>query len=232
MLADLSTLDNTLYNNLMFLKTYDGDAQDLCLSFAVTKNDFGNNVDIPLIPGGDKKDVTNRNKHHYIELVAKHYVCDQVKEQSEAFRRGLWDVLDKQWIKIFNEPELQVVISGATDGSVDVEDMKANTKYAGGYTIFDRNIHRFWKVVASFDKQQRADLLRFVTSCERAPPLGFASMRPPFTIQRVAIDRDDDKLPTSSTCFNVLKLPTYSKEKVLREKLLTSIQSGSGFELT
>jgi ubiquitin-protein ligase E3 C len=57
-------------------------------------------------------------------------------------------------------------------------------------------------------------------------------MNPHFTIQRVSINRDDEKLPTSSTCFNVLKLPTYSSEKVMKEKLLYSIQSGSGFELT
>jgi ubiquitin-protein ligase E3 C len=232
MLADLSTMDRTLYNNLMFLKTYEGNAEDLCLSFAVARNEFGNNEEIPLLPGGQNKDVTDLNKHHYIELVAKHHVCDQVKEQSEAFRRGLWDVIDRQWLRIFNEPELQIVISGATDGTVDVEDMKANTKYAGGYTMFDRNIHQFWKVVSSFNKKQRGDLLRFVTSCERPPPLGFASMNPHFTIQRVSINRDDEKLPTSSTCFNVLKLPTYSSEKVMKEKLLYSIQSGSGFELT
>ena len=141
-------------------------------------------------------------------------------------------MIDKKWLRIFNEPELQVLISGPSDGAVDVEDMKANTRYSGGYTIFDRNIHRFWKVVASFNKQQQADLLRFVTSCERPPSLGFASMQPPFTIQRVAISTDNEKLPTASTCFNILKLPTYSSEKVLKEKLLYSIQSGSGFELT
>ena len=57
-------------------------------------------------------------------------------------------------------------------------------------------------------------------------------MNPSFTIQRVGISRDGDKLPTSSTCFNVLKLPTYSSEKVLREKLIYVIEAGAGFELT
>jgi hypothetical protein len=38
-----------------------------------------------------------------------------------------------------------------------------------------------------------AALLRFVTSC-RAAALGFGSMQPPFTIQRVGILRDGDKL--------------------------------------
>lgn len=231
MIPDLSTMDRTLYHNLMFLKTYDGDAKDLCLTFAVAKDDFGCNEQIPLLPEGENLDVTNYNKHRYIGMVAKYYVYDRVREQSEAFRRGLWDVIEKKWLQIFNEPELQVVISGSMDGTVDVEDMKANTKLVGGYTIFDKSINRFWRVVKSFNNQQRSQLLRFVTSCERPPPLGFSSMNPPFTIQRVPL-MSDDQLPTASTCFNILKLPPYSSEKVLRDRLLYSIQSGCGFELT
>jgi hypothetical protein len=60
--------------------------------------------------------------------------------------------------------------------------------------------------------------------------LGFRGLQPPFTLHRVSITRDD-KLPAASTCFNVLKLPTYSSEAVMRDKLLTAIFSGSGFEL-
>ncbi len=165
-------------------------------------------------------------------LVAKYHVVDRVKEQSEAFTRGLWDVIDRTWLRLFNEPELQVLISGATDGKIDVVDMRANTRYVGGYTILDPNIRNFWSVVGGLSSKQQAELLRFVTSCERPPPLGFASMNPPFTIQRVGILRDGDKLPTASTCFNTLKLPTYSNEKVLRQRLIYAIESGAGFELT
>lgn len=159
-------------------------------------------------------------------------MCDRVKVQSEAFRRGLWEVIDRSWLRIFNEPELQVLISGPSDGKIDIADMRANSRYAGGYTPIDRNIKFFWSVVGSMSREHQAALLRFVTSCERPPPLGFATLNPPFTIQRVGIFRDGDKLPTASTCFNVLKLPTYSSEKVLRQRLIYAIESGAGFELT
>jgi len=112
-----------------------------------------------------------------------------------------------------------------------VDDMRANTRYIGGFSGMDPTINRFWKVVVSLSTNQQGDLLRFVTSCERPPPLGFASMNPPFTIQRVGIMRDGDRLPTASTCFNTLKLPTYSTEKVLRQRLIYAIESGAGFEL-
>eukprot|EP00584_Thalassiosira_punctigera_P027188 CAMPEP_0172577912 /NCGR_PEP_ID=MMETSP1067-20121228/138470_1 /TAXON_ID=265564 ORGANISM="Thalassiosira punctigera, Strain Tpunct2005C2" /NCGR_SAMPLE_ID=MMETSP1067 /ASSEMBLY_ACC=CAM_ASM_000444 /LENGTH=378 /DNA_ID=CAMNT_0013370605 /DNA_START=436 /DNA_END=1573 /DNA_ORIENTATION=+ len=247
LLTDLSTIDPQLYNNLMFLKTYDGDVSDLCLTFTVANDDFGVN-EVPLITNGANVEVTNKNKNRYIYLVAKHHVSDRIKEQSDAFTRGLWEVIDRSWLRLFNEPELQVLISGASDGKIDVADMKSNTRYVGGYTMIDgtssgsgtlyhpsaidRNVVRFWNVVSSFSPKLQADLLRFVTSCERPPPLGFASMNPPFTIQRVGIMRDSEKLPTASTCFNTLKLPTYSSEKVLREKLTYAIGAGAGFELT
>lgn len=232
MLPDLQCLDPQLYGNLMFLKTYDGDATDLCLSFTVSDNDFGDNKEIPLIPNGLNIEVTNANKHLYIGLVAKHHVCDRVREQSEAFTRGLWEVIDRSWLRLFNEPELQVLISGSSEGKLDIKDLKAHTRYSGGFTILDKHIVRFWNIVSGMSSKQHACLLRFVTSCERSPPLGFATIDPPFTIQRVGISRDSEKLPSASTCFNILKLPTYSSEKVLRENLLYSIESGAGFELT
>ena len=232
MLPDLSTVDSQLYNNLMFLKTYDGDASDLTLTFTVTVDEFGGTREIPLIPNGANMDVTNTNKHYYIGLVAKYYVYDRIREQSEAMTRGLFEVVDRTWLRLFNEPELQVLISGASEGKLDVEDMKAHCQYAGGYSSLDRTIGKFWRVVATLDEKQQGALLRFVTSCERPPPLGFGSLNPPLTIQRVGILRDGDRLPTASTCFNILKLPTYSSEKILRQRLIYAIESGAGFELS
>lgn len=43
---------------------------------------------------------------------------------------------------------------------------------------------------------------------------------------------DTSRLPTSSTCFNLLKLPNYAKKSTLREKLRYAIKSNSGFELS
>ena len=232
MLSDLSTMDPQLYTNILFLKTYDGHAEDLCLTFTVSVDDFGGKKEIPLMPNGTNIEVTDANKQRYIQLVAKYYVVDRIKEQAEAFTRGLREVIDRRWLEIFNEPELQVLISGASDGKLDVEDMRSNCRYVDGFTGIDRTIHRFWRVVASMDSKQQADLLRFVTSCERPPPLGFESLNPRLTIQRVGFMTDDDRLPTSATCFNILKLPIYSSDKVMKERLLYAIQSGTGFELT
>ncbi len=43
---------------------------------------------------------------------------------------------------------------------------------------------------------------------------------------------DDQRLPTASTCFNILKLPTYSSARILKQKLLQSIHAKAGFDLS
>ena len=63
-------------------------------------------------------------------------------------------------ISIFNEQELELLISGLPD--IDVEDWKANTNYQN-YTATSPQVQWFWRAVRSFDKEERAKLLQFVT---------------------------------------------------------------------
>jgi len=186
--------------------------------------------EIDLVSGGSKLEVTNRNKLEYVERVANHLLVRRLRPASEAFRKGLAEIIDPNWLSMFNEPELQVLISGA-EVAIDIEDLKANCRYQG-YSSMDRVVGRFWKVVATLTAAEQALLLRFVTSCQRPPPLGFEQLEPKFCLQRIPINNDNEKLPSASTCFNTLKLPTYSSEKVMKQKLLLSISSNSGFELT
>ena len=230
LLEDLKSLDPDLHRNLKFLQLYDGDVADLGLDFSVSFDRFGECVTANLIPNGADVEVTRANRHAYVQAVAKFHMVDRLDAQSRAFVAGLGDVVDLALLRRFSEPELQLLISGAED-AVDVDDLKAHARYEG-YLPGDKHVKRFWAALRSLRPADRAALLKFVTACERAPPLGFAALAPPFTIRKVPILRDADKLPTASTCFNVLKLPTYSSEAVLRARLLTSVHSGAGFDLS
>ena len=42
----------------------------------------------------------------------------------------------------------------------------------------------------------------------------------------------DSRLPTASTCMNLLKLPCYNSVEACRERLLYAISAGAGFELS
>ena len=43
---------------------------------------------------------------------------------------------------------------------------------------------------------------------------------------------DVDRLPTASTCYNMLKLPNYRRASTLKKKLLYAITSNAGFDLS
>jgi ubiquitin-protein ligase E3 C len=169
-------------------------------------------------------------RHKYINLVAKYYLHDRLKRQAAAFFHGLYEIIQPDLLTIFCAPEIQVLISGCQTG-ISIADLKRNSQYAGGYSSIDRHVARFWAVVAELEDRDLERLIKFVTSCQRPPSLGFVGLHPPFTIQRVDC-ADDARLPTASTCFNILKLPTYSSQRILKEKLLTSIRSGAGFDLS
>ena len=171
------------------------------------------------------------SSRRYINLVAKHHLVDRLQAQSRAFVRGLAEVVDLKWLRMFNEPELQVLISGVR-ARLDVDDLRKHARYSGGYTPLDKTVRRFWKVLEGLEAEDGEKFLRFVTSCPRPPPLGFEALAPTFCLHRVPVRSDAERLPTASTCFNTLKLPTYSSESALRKGLLTSINSGAGFDLS
>ncbi|XP_072763602.1 ubiquitin-protein ligase E3C [Anoplolepis gracilipes] len=224
----LASLDPIMYRNLLYLKSYTGDVADLNLDFTVLSDELGERRVDELKPSGANIPVTNHNRIEYIHLMADYKLNKQIRAQCCAFKQGIGSVVPLDWLQMFNNKELQVLISGAQI-PVDVNDLKLYTNYTGGYTPDHPTITAFWKVVSDFTDQQKGQLLKFVTSCSRPPLLGFKELDPPFCIQHAG---SMDRLPTSSTCMNLLKLPEFPDEKILREKLLYAIQAGAGFELS
>lgn len=96
---DLKYLDPTVYENLRFLKTYDGDASDLGLYFTheYQKSD-GRLVVKTLIPNGANIQVTNQNKMLYIQKKADFMLNKMIKIQAEAFREGIGLIIDLQYL--------------------------------------------------------------------------------------------------------------------------------------
>ncbi|KAK4776106.1 hypothetical protein SAY87_024067 [Trapa incisa] len=239
-LDELSTLDPEMYRNLMYVKHYEGDVKELSLDFTITEESFGKRNLIELKPGGKDTCVTNENKMQYIHAMADYKLNRQILPFANAFYRGMSDLISPSWLKLFNANEFNQLLSGGKI-DIDVDDLRKNTHYTGGYSEGSRTIKLFWEVMQSFVPRERCMLLKFVTSCSRAPLLGFKYLQPTFTIQKVACDvplwasfggQDVDRLPSASTCYNTLKLPTYKRSGTLRTKLLYAINSNAGFELS
>lgn len=130
---------------------------------------------------------------------------------------------------MFSPTEIQTLISGA-EASVDVSDLRRNTIYSGGLTEKHPTVEMFWDVVREMDDEERHAMVKFVTSCRRPPLFGFAQLNPKFCIHGAG--EIEDRLPTASTCMNLLKLPIFKSREVLKEKLMYAIKSGAGFELS
>ncbi|XP_053963123.1 ubiquitin-protein ligase E3C [Anastrepha ludens] len=224
----LASLDPELYKNLLYLKDYEGDVSELNLDFTVASNSLGHTQVVELKPNGQSIAVTSSNRIEYLQLMADYKLNVQIRKHCVAFRRGLSNVLPVEWLYMFSNKELQILISGA-EIPIDLDDLKKHCKYGGEYSPEHPSIMVFWSVLENFNDLQRRQLLKFVTSCSRPPLLGFKDLDPPFFIQNAG---DMERLPTASTCTNLLKLPPFKTEEQMHEKLLYAIQSGVGFELS
>jgi len=191
--------------------------------------EFGETRSIDLIPNGSNTAVTRENRLQYIYLISHFRLTRQIRRQSDAFFEGLSEVVDPKWLRMFNQEELQILLGGV-NAPVDVDDLRTNTTYGGLYDDNQETIAMFWKVVSSFSQDERRKLLKFVTSCSRPPLLGFKELFPQFAIRDAG--GDESRLPTASTCVNLLKLPRYTNERVMRTKLIQAINANAGFDLS
>ncbi|KAJ6190771.1 hypothetical protein N7519_000792 [Penicillium mononematosum] len=238
-LNDLKDLDEGLYQGLLQLKNYSGDVEDFGLDFTINnviRMPSGQNrtVTAELKPNGSQTPVTNKNRLVYISYVARYRLQLQPVLQTNAFLQGLGQIIQPAWLSMFNQSELQTLVSG-DKADIDVEDLRRNTLYGGVYVIGDDNLEHptialFWQVMHEMTNEERQKVIRFVTSTPRAPLLGFSHLRPHFSIRDSSDDQE--RLPSTSTCVNLLKLPRYSDADTLRSKLLYAVSSGAGFDLS
>ncbi|KAI0548033.1 hypothetical protein F4679DRAFT_552356 [Xylaria curta] len=236
---DLRDLDPELYQGLMSLKNYSGDVADLSLDFTIADSVWDpsghrRTITRPLRRDGANIPVTNKDRPLYISYVANHRLVAQQYRQTKAFLRGLGTIINPSWLSMFNQSELQRLIGGDSS-EIDVEDLRQNTSYSGLYAVGDDGqehptIRFFWDVMRTLKDSERRDVLKYVTSTPRAPLLGFSQLRPQFSIRDGGTD--EERLPSTSTCVNLLKLPVYKSEATLRAKLLYAVQSGAGFDLS
>ncbi len=80
----------------------------------------------------------------------------------------------QELISIFNDHELELLISGLPE--IDVDDLRAHTEY-NGFTPNSPVIQYFWEVVRDLDKEDLALLVQFVTGTSKVPLEGFKALQ-------------------------------------------------------
>ncbi|ETS05689.1 hypothetical protein M419DRAFT_32988 [Trichoderma reesei RUT C-30] len=225
---DMESFDPDYYKSLCWM--LENDITDIITeTFSVEDDEFGVTKIVDLIPNGREIAVTEENKHEYVRVVVEHKLLSSVKDQMENFLSGFHDIIPAELISIFNEQELELLISGLPD--IDIDDWKANTEYQN-YSPSSPQIQWFWRAVRSFDKEELAKLLQFVTGTSKVPLNGFKELEGMNGINRFNIHRDygnKDRLPSTHTCFNQLDLPEYDSYDILRSQILKAITQGSDY---
>lgn len=226
-LEDMESVDADVYKNLNWI--LENDVTDLGSIFCVDDDKFGSIVEEELKPGGKNIDVSNENKAEYVDLLVKWRIVNRIQAQMEAFCSGLFEIIPRSLLSIFDDRELEMLIGGIAE--IDVADWQKHTVYRN-YKPDDQVIQWFWKCLQEeYDDEKRARLLQFSTGTSRVPVNGFKDLQGSdgprlFCIERIT---DTQALPKSHTCFNRIDLPPYADYDTLVRKLTMAIEETIGF---
>uniref|UniRef100_A0A8C1HR11 E3 ubiquitin-protein ligase n=1 Tax=Cyprinus carpio carpio TaxID=630221 RepID=A0A8C1HR11_CYPCA len=224
-LKDLESIDPEFYNSII-----ENDLEEcgVELYFAQDMEILGKVTTHQLKNDGENELVTQDNKEEYISLLTDWRFTRGVEEQTKAFLDGFNEVVPLEWLRYFDEKELELMLCGMQE--IDLNDWQKSTIYRH-YTKNSKQIHWFWQVVKEMDNEKRIRLLQFVTGTCRLPVGGFAELIGSNGPQKFCIDKvgKETWLPRSHTCFNRLDLPPYKNLEQLREKLLFAIEETEGF---
>ncbi|EGR29168.1 ubiquitin- hect domain protein, putative [Ichthyophthirius multifiliis] len=117
---DLEDIDPQMAKGLMDI--LQNSVEELYLDFTYTINQFGEQKVIELIPNGSNIEVTEENKKNYVKELAYFRMVKQIETQVQAFKKGFYEVIPLEYIKIVSVRELGHRLSG--NHIIDINDMK------------------------------------------------------------------------------------------------------------
>ncbi|MEQ2161553.1 NEDD4-like E3 ubiquitin-protein ligase wwp2 [Goodea atripinnis] len=172
-LKDLESIDPEFYNSIMWVKNNNLEECEVELYFAQDMEILGKVSSHLLKEDGEDELVTEKNKEEYISLLTDWRFTRGVEEQTKAFLDGFNEVVPLEWLRYFDEKELE---------EIDLADWQKNTIYRH-YTKNSKQIQWFWQVVKEMDNEKRIRLLQFVTGTCRLPVGGFTELIGTRTVQ-------------------------------------------------
>ncbi|XP_015270685.1 PREDICTED: E3 ubiquitin-protein ligase HECTD1 isoform X8 [Gekko japonicus] len=184
---------------------------------------------VDLKPGGEDELVTIDNAEEYVDLMFDFCMHTGVRKQMDAFRDGFNRVFPMEKLSSFSHEEVQMILCGNQSPSWAAEDIINYTEPKLGYTRDSPGFLRFVRVLCGMSSDERKALLKFTTECSTLPPGGLANLHPRLTVVR-KVDATDASYPSVNTCVHYLKLPEYSSEEIMRERLLAATME-KGFHL-
>ena len=195
-------------NYFNFEKLYD-------LNFTIL-NSAG--TEINLIKNGKDIKVTFKDLKKYIEL-AKKVRLDEFSQQIKYLKEGFNSVIPQSVFQVLTWRQLEELVCGKH--KLDIELLKKNTKYEGGYRENDEVIKWFWEWLENSSENNQILYLKFVWGRTRLPRDDVCS----YTHVISKIRSNGGNFPHSATCFFTLKLPCYTNKDELSRKMNFAVEN-------
>ncbi|TRY98659.1 hypothetical protein DNTS_005902 [Danionella cerebrum] len=173
---------------------------------------------VPVVPGGRNLPLTFSNRNDYVER-ALYYRLHEMDRQVAAVREGMSSIIPVPLLSLLTARQLEQLVCGLPE--VSVEMLKKVVRYRD-ITDSHQLIGWLWQSLEEFTNEERVLFLRFVSGRSRLPS-NPADITQKFQI--IKVDRPVNGLPTAQTCFFQLRLPPYTSQAILAERLRYSIHN-------
>ncbi|XP_048583459.1 probable E3 ubiquitin-protein ligase HERC1 isoform X5 [Nematostella vectensis] len=173
---------------------------------------------VPMVPSGHNIHLTFSNRSEYVEQALK-FRLQEFDRQVAAVREGMGWILPVPLLSLLTPDNLEQLVCGSAEVSVDM--LKRVVRYRE-IDPSDSLVSWLWRVLESFTNEERILFMRFVSGRSRLPAnVGDITQR----FQLVKLDRGVDSLPTAQTCFFQLRLPPYSSQEAMANRLRYAINN-------
>nr|XP_026694983.1 probable E3 ubiquitin-protein ligase HERC1 isoform X2 [Ciona intestinalis] len=200
---DVAGVDESNFNEIIPLESF--------------KAQSWNGKFVPVVVGGDGIPLTFRNRKEYSDQ-ALYFRLHELDQQVEWVRMGISHIIPLPLFTLMTQTRLEQLVCGMPD--IDISVLKTNMRYRD-VAEDSELIHWLWQTLEELNRDERVLFLKFVSGRSRLPvhPVDM-----PQRFQVMKIDRPIDSLPTSQTCFFQLRLPPFSSQAVMAERLRYAIR--------
>eukprot|EP00475_Leptophrys_vorax_P032165 TRINITY_DN49383_c0_g3_i3.p1 TRINITY_DN49383_c0_g3~~TRINITY_DN49383_c0_g3_i3.p1 ORF type:complete len:494 (-),score=120.63 TRINITY_DN49383_c0_g3_i3:11-1402(-) len=173
-------------------------------------------TDVELQSGGSNVSVHSKNCVSFMKLMSQFYLGTNLPWNQLAL--GVQDIFPLKCLEMFSPEMLQLAVCGSED--FDMHDLLTNAVFK----MDSGQREMLCSTLLTFDTEERSLFLVFVTGSSSVPGVGFKLMDPPITFV-TDVRHQDAHFPESHTCFNLLCIPQYSNDDIMKSKIIQAVRN-------